>query len=344
MYTRKFDCLFSSQQMGAKYSKAFSKPFASLRKRWRKNKVEPLPQHLSSSRDPTPPLRKWPTQELAVEEAETELGGDNDSQGCIIKSDDANVEVGCPNYCRVCQQYTVQMTPHPVPQAIEEETKGREKRPRRVRFLLPPDEECGSVVEDTSLPETSNTLPPLPPPMKRQTEEVTELLAAIDTTLSELTQDLTHTEDIEEEDNVSLQFQEILGEEEDNDSVIFNDCDREKDVACPQPHDTEYDKWSMNRFIEILLAEDFGDEISGKQDTKTDGRAQSLTKKEMVFPHPDNTEYDSWSMEDFIESFLAEDFGLEEKAQAPELPVAKPMLQEPIPVNGLSLLLQVLDL
>ena len=347
MYIRKLDCLFSSQQMGAKCSKAFSKPFTNLRKRWRKNKVEPLPQHLSSSRDPTPPLRKWPTQELAVEEAETEFGGDNACQGCIIKSDDANVEVRCPNYCHVCQQYTVQMTPHPVPQAIEEETKGRErreKRLRRVRFLLPPDKECGSVAEDTSHPDTPNTLPPLPPLMKRQTEEVTELLAAIDTTLSQLTQDLTHTEAVKEEDNVSLQFQEILGEEEDNDSVIFNDCDREKDVACPQPDDTEYDKWSMDCFIEIFLAEDVGDEISGKQETKTDGRAQSLTTKEMVFPHPDNTEYDSWSMEDFIESFLAEDFGLEEKAQAPELPVAKPMLQEPIPVNGLSLLLQVLDL
>ena len=338
--------LSSSQQMGAQCSKPFSRPFASLRKRWRKNKVEPLPQHLSSSRDPTPPLRKWPTQELAVEEAETEFGGDNDSQGCIIKSDDANVEVRCPNYCHVCQQYTVQMTPHPVPQAIEEETKGRERRGkhlRRVRFLLPPDEECGSVAEDTSLPETPNTLPPLPPPMKRQTEEVIELMAAIDTTLS---QDLTHTEDIEEEDNVSLQFQEILGEEEDNDSVIFNDCDREKDVACPQPDDTEYDKWSMDCFIELFLAEDFEDEISGKQETKTDGRVQSLTKKEMVFSHPDNTEYDSWSMEDFVESFLAEDFELEEKTLtlAPELPVAKPVLQEPIPVNELPLLLQVLDL
>ena len=82
--------------MGAKCSKTFSKPFTNLRKLWRKNKVEPLPQHLSNSEDPTPPLRKWPTQELAVEEAEAERqrGGDNTFQGCIIKSDETNMEVG----------------------------------------------------------------------------------------------------------------------------------------------------------------------------------------------------------------------------------------------------------
>ena len=64
----------------------------------------------------------------------------------------------------------------------------------------------------------------------------------------------------------------------------------------------------------------------------------------MVFPHPDTTEYDSWSVEDFIESFLAEDFAPEEKAQTPDMPVAKPMLQELIPVNELSQFMQILDL
>ena len=275
--------------MGAKCSKALSTPFNHLRKLRRKSKVVPA----CSERSLTDLTREWRTQEWVLEDLEAEDGG-------IITS----------SYCNPISSRIDAPTNATVPQAIEE-TKGKEKGEkdlRRVRFLLPPDEECGSVAEDTSVPETPNTLPPLPPPMKRQTEEVTELMAVIDTTLSQLTQDLTHTEAVEEEDNVSLQFQEMLGEEEDNDSVIFNDCDREKDVACPQPDDAEYDKWSMDSFIGLFLSEDY--EILGKAEPRNDGKPSAI-KAEVTCSQPDSTEYDTWSMNCFIESFLAEDFRLD---------------------------------